>query len=178
MITWFLIGLWHGGGWNYIFGVGLYMWLVIVLGMILKPVFAWIVKVLHINTDCFSYTMFLRIRTFLLFIFGLSFFRAKTLKDGFLMWKGAFLRFNPWIFFDESFFGMGLDRREWGILIFGLLLLFAVSFIAQKRNVRDWLKEQNFVVRLGIFTVLFAMIITYGYYGAEFNAADFIYGRF
>ena len=73
---------------------------------------------------------------------------------------------------------MGLDRREWGILIFGLLLLFGVSFIAQRRNVRDWLKEQNFIVRLGIFALLFTMIITYGYYGAEFNAADFIYGRF
>ncbi len=178
LITWFLIGLWHGGGWNYIFGVGLYMWGVIVFGMLLKPVFEWIVKVLHINMECFSYTMFLRIRTFFLFMFGLSFFRAKTLKDGFLMWKGAFIRFNPWIFFDESFFKMGLDRREWGIMIFGLLLLFVVSLISQKRDVRDWLKEQNFIVRFAIFAGLFAMIVTYGYYGAEFNAADFIYGRF
>ncbi len=178
MITWFLIGLWHGGGWNYIFGVGLYMWAVIVLGLILKPVFSWIVKVLHINTQCFSYKMFLRIRTFFLFMFGLSFFRAKTLKDGFLMWKSAFSRFNPWIFFDESFFKMGLDRREWGVLIFGLLLLFAVSYISQKKDVRDFIKEQNFVARLFVFAFLFVMIITFGYYGAEFNAADFIYGRF
>ena len=178
LVSWFLIGLWHGGGWNYIFGVGLYMWAVIVIGMICKPVFAWMVKVLHINTECFSYTMLLRIRTMILFMFGLSFFRAKTLKDGFLMWKGAFTKFNPWIFFDESFFNMGLDRREWGILIFGLILLFVVSFISQKKDVRDFIKEQNFIVRLGIFALLFTMIIVYGYYGAEFNASDFIYGRF
>ncbi len=37
LISWFLIGLWHGGGWNYIFGVGLYMWLIIVSGELLKP---------------------------------------------------------------------------------------------------------------------------------------------
>ena len=178
LISWFLIGLWHGGGWNYIFGVGLYMWLVIVLGKILTPVFSWLVKVLHINTQCASYTLFLRLRTFVLFMFGLSFFRAETLKDGFLMWKGAFSKFNPWIFFDESFFSMGLDRREWGILAFGMILLFIVSYISQKRDVRDYIREQNFAARLLIFAALFAMIIVFGYYGADFNAADFIYGRF
>ncbi len=178
LISWFLIGLWHGGGWNYIFGVGLYMWAVIVAGELLNPVFSGIVKVLHINTECASYTLFKRLRTFVLFMFGLSFFRAKTLTDGFLMWKMAFFRFNPWIFFDESFYNMGLDRREWGILLFGLLLLFIVSYISQKRDVRDFLAEQNLVARFVIFTVLFVMIIVYGYYGTDFNAADFIYGRF
>ena len=178
MISWFLIGLWHGGGWNYIFGVGLYMWAVIVLGMLLRPVFSWIIRVLHINTECFTYTMFLRIRTFFLFMFGLSFFRANTLKDGFLMWKSAFLRFNPWIFFDESLYNLGLDRREWGILIFGLILLFVVSYISQKKDVRQFLHEQNFIARFALFMGLFVMIIVYGYYGADFNAAEFIYGRF
>ena len=178
LISWFLIGLWHGGGWNYIFGVGLYMWAVIVAGELLSPLFAWLVKILRINTECASYTFFLRLRTFLLFMFGLSFFRANTLKDGFLMWKSAFFKFNPWIFFDESLFNLGLDRREWGILIFGLLLLFVVSLISQKRDVRDFIREQNFIARLAVFAVLFTMIIVYGYYGADFNAADFIYGRF
>ncbi len=178
LISWFLIGLWHGGGWNYIFGVGLYMWAVIVLGELLSPVFEWIVRILHINKDCESYTLFLRIRTFVLFMFGLSFFRANTLMDGFRMWKYAFSTFNPWIFFDESFFNMGLDRREWGILVFGLILLFVVSYISQKQNVRDFIKRQNVAVRYIIFAILFTMVIVYGYYGAEFNAADFIYGRF
>lgn len=178
LISWFLIGLWHGGGWNYIFGVGLYMWVVIVTGELLTPVFSRIVKVLRINTECASYTLFLRLRTFILFMFGLSFFRAKTLEDGFLMWRYAFFRFNPWIFFDESFFNMGLDRREWGILAFGMILLFIVSYISQKRDVRAFIKEQNIVARYLIFAFLFVMIIVYGYYGADFNAADFIYGKF
>lgn len=178
LVSWFLIGLWHGGGWNYIFGVGIYMWAVIVCGELLKPVFAWIVRILHINTECASYTLFKRLRTFLLFIFGLSFFRAESLKDGFKMWRSAFARFNPWIFFNESFFNMGLDRREWGILAFGMILLFVVSFISQKKDVRDYIKEQNIVMRYLVFGILFAMIIVYGYYGSQFNAVDFIYGRF
>lgn len=177
-VSWFLIGLWHGGGWNYIFGVGLYMWLVIVLGEILSPVFKWIVTILHINTDCDSYRLFLRIRTFLLFMFGLSFFRASDLRSGFAMWKSGFSVFNPWIFFDESLFNMGLDRREWGILVFGLIVLFVVSYISQKGDVRDYIRKQNFLFRIFIFGALFAMIILWGYYGMNFNSADFIYGRF
>lgn len=178
LISWFLIGLWHGGGWNYIFGVGLYMWFVIVLGEILHPFFIWLANVLRINMNCASYRLFLRLRTAVLFIFGLSFFRANTLKDGFMMWKSAFSSFNPWIFFNEALFGIGLDRREWGILIFGLLVLFVVSFISEKKDVRKFLREQNFVFRLLIFAALFAFIVVYGFYGANYNAQDFIYGRF
>ena len=29
-----------------------------------------------------------------------------------------------------------------------------------------------------IFAVLFILVVTWGYYGSEFNVADFIYGRF
>lgn len=177
-VSWFLIGLWHGGGWNYIFGVGIYMWIVIVGGELLSPLFKKLIVLLHINTDCDSYRLFLRLRTFFLFIFGLSFFRAKSLKDGFLMWKNAFSQFNIWIFFDKSIYELGLDRTEWGILIFGLILIFIVSYISQKEDFRAYLNRQNLLFRLIVFSVLFVMIICWGYYGMDFNAADFIYGRF
>lgn len=178
LISWFLIGLWHGGGWNYIFGVGLYMWIVIVSGELLTPVFGYIVRILHINTDCDSYRLFLRIRTFVLFIMGLSFFRAKTLQSGFQMWKQAFSQFNIWIFFDKSMYNLGLDRAEWAILLFGLFLIFVVSFISQKHDFREYISQQNFLFRIIVFSILFIFVICWGYYGMDFNAADFIYGRF
>lgn len=178
LISWFLIGLWHGGGWNYIFGVGLYMWAIIVLSDLLTPAFDKLKKILHINTDCESYKLFQRIRTFLIFIFGLSFFRAESLSDGFKMWKNAFSQFNIWIFFDKSLYELGLDRAEWGILFIGLIMLFIVSYISQKEDFRDFLERQNYLFRLIVFSVLFIMIICWGYYGMNFNAADFIYGRF
>lgn len=178
LISWFLIGLWHGGGWNYIFGVGLYMWIVIVLGDLLTPFFDKVKKILHINTECESYRLFQRIRTFVLFIFGLSFFRAESLSDGFAMWKNAFSQFNIWIFFDRSLFELGLDRAEWGIVLLGLIMMFIVSFISQKEDFRVFLDRQNYLFRIIVFSALFIMIICWGYYGMNFNAADFIYGRF
>lgn len=178
LISWFLIGLWHGGGWNYIFGVGLYMFLVIVLGETLRPIFVKATALLRIDTECFSWQLFRRIRTFLLFIFGLSFFRAETLQDGFLMWKGAFAKFNPWIFFDRSLYELGLSGRQCFILFLGLLVLLFVSMLSQRGSVRELLHKQNFVFRLSLLLLLFATTVSFGYYGTEFVAADFIYGRF
>ena len=194
LISWFLIGLWHGGGFNYIFGVGIYMGIIIIISELCQPIFGKIVKLLHINTEAFSYTLFKRVRTFFIFIFGLSFFRADTLSSGFKMWKSAFSVFNPWVFFDKALYGLGLNESEFNILLFSMLILLVVSMIEHKLGgvpetsedkpvpqmtaVRKVLHEQNYLFRLLIFLVLFTMIVCWGYYGAEYNASDFIYGRF
>ena len=194
LISWFLIGLWHGGGFNYIFGVGVYMGIIIIISELCQPLFKKIIALLHINTEAFSYTLFKRVRTFFIFIFGLSFFRADTLTLGFKMWRNAFTIFNPWIFFDKSLYTLGLERSEFDILLFGLLILLVVSMIErraggvkdateqepcpQMEGARTFLSKQNYLFRLLVFLVLFIMIVTWGYYGAEYNASDFIYGRF
>lgn len=178
-VSWFLIGLWHGGGWNYIIGVGLYMWFMIVLGEVSKPLLEKIVNVLKINTECFSFVLFERIRTFIVFAFGLSFFRAATLLDALKMWKSAFTINNIWIFFDKSLYKLGLSKDEFIICVIGLIIVFVVSFIKNNYgDVRDLIRKQNFAFRLIIFGILFSMIVMYGYYGTGFETANFIYGRF
>ncbi|MCR4924648.1 MAG: hypothetical protein K5931_11625, partial [Lachnospiraceae bacterium] len=185
LISWFLIGLWHGGGFNYIFGVGIYMGIVIILSELFSPLFNKLSELCHIKRECFSYRLFQRARTFLLFIFGLSFFRASSLKDGFLMWRSAFLKFNPWIFFDHSLYELGLVRTEFQIAVFGVFLVFLVSYFDQRekeRNsgltVRDLILRQNFLFKLLLFIILFILTIAWGRYGNIFDASSFIYGRF
>lgn len=179
-VSWFVIGLWHGGGWNYIFGVGLYMWFIIVVSDILAPYFKKITVILHINTECESYHLFQQIRTFFIYLFGLSFFRAESMSQGFALWKSAFSSFNPWIFFDESIYKLGLDRQEMNIMGIGLIVVLVASYISERENmdIRDFLRRQNFLFRVILFTVLFVVTIVYGKYGSGYNAADFIYGRF
>ena len=178
-ISWFIIGLWHGGGWNYIFGVGLYMWAIIVISEIFKPYFEKVPSLLNINTNCFSYRLFQRTRTFIIYAFGLSFFRAETLDSGFAMWRAAFREFNPWIFVDKSLLELGLDRIEWEICFIGIIAMLIVSIIKQlKGSVRDTINRQNFVFRVAVFLTIFMATVVWGYYGAGFNAENFIYGRF
>lgn len=178
LISWIIIGFWHGGGWNYIFGVGLYMWIIIILSEILTPTFKKINEVLMINTECFSWHLFRRVRTFVLYMFGVSFFRANDIKEGFALWKSAFSSFNPWIFFDKSLYNLGLSKDEFIILVIGIIILFLVSHLHQKGDVRELISKQNFVFRIIVFVVLFVITITWGCYGTGFSASSFIYGRF
>jgi len=180
MISWFLVGFWHGGGWNYIFGVGILFGTVIILGDALSPVFAWIIKLLRINTDAFSWKAFRVVRTWFIFCFGLSFFRAGSLMDGFRNVKLAFTIHNPWIFFNGELYGLGLDRTDFNILAFflAILAISAVLRAVTKKSIRALMAEQNLVFRWICYLLLVYAIIIYGCYGTGFNSASFIYQGF
>lgn len=178
LISWIIIGFWHGGGFNYIFGVGIYMWLIIVLEELLEPVIKKLTDTLRINTEAFSWHLLRRVKTFVLYMFGVSFFFANTLEEGFMMVKATFSSFNPWIFFDKSIYELGLDRTEMNILVIGIALMFIVSHIKQRGSVREVINKQNFAFRVLLYLVLFIMIVTFGHYGAGFDSGSFIYGRF
>lgn len=178
-ITWFLIGAWHGGSWNCILiGSGLYYWFLITASELCRPFFQMLIERLHINTKCFSWKLFQRVRTFLLFAFGLSFFRAVNLREGFQMWKSAFSTNNIWILFDESLYNLGLDRKDFTVAIYGIIIIFVVDFLKQKMNIREEFMKQNYVFRvIGILSLLYAIVI-FGMYGSGYNAASFIYEQF
>lgn len=180
MISWFIVGFWHGGGWNYIFGVGLFYGIVIVLGQILEPQFKGWIRILKINTECFSWQLFQMARTFLVLVFANSLFRAVSLKSGFQMWKMAFAQWNPWIFFDKSLYELGLNQTEWEILMASMLVLLGCGLLRYflKMPVRQWLGRQNLLFRWGIMILLIVWVFVYGYYGPGFDAQSFIYFQF
>lgn len=177
-ITWFLIGFWHGGKWNYIWGSGLYYWLLITLGEILAPVLGELVCMLKINTDCWSWKFFQRIRTGILFTFGLSFFRAESVHAGIALWKSAFSVNNPWILFDASLYDLGLDRQDFSVLIYALMLLFAVEHYKNRFDIRQKLAEQNYLFRLAVVLAMILCVVIFGKYGANYVASAFIYEQF
>lgn len=178
-VSWFLIGLWHGSSWKYIFGVGLWFWVVIVTGELFSPVFVRAAKRLHVNMECFSFRLFQRLRTFAIVAFGLSFFRAESAREGLKLWKEAFACWNPQVLFGSSLLTHGLDLQDMIVLAAGLLVLLAVS-IMQYRGVavREWIAGQNLIFRWGLFLTLFFAVIIFGMYGKQYNAADFIYQGF
>lgn len=181
LISWFLIGFWHGGAWNYILGVGLFFGSIIILGEMLDPVFKKLISRFCINTECFSWKFYQIVRTFILFSFGLSFFRAYNgVREGIELWKAAVSVWNPWILFDGSLNKLGLDAKDWGVVIISVLVLIVSGVLRYnlKRSVREWLAEQNLVFRWGILYVLLFGVIIFGLYGSEYDATVFIYQQF
>lgn len=178
-VSWFLIGLWHGSSWKYLFGVGLWFWAVIVTGELFSPALVKLAKLLHVNMECFSFRLFQRLRTFAIVAFGLSFFRAESAREGLTLWKEAFACWNPHVLFGSSLLTHGLDLQDMIVLAVGLLVLLAVSMMQYRGvAVREWIAGQNLIFRWGLFLALFFAVIIFGMYGKQYNAADFIYQGF
>lgn len=178
-ISWFLIGYWHGGTWNYIFGVGLWFWFVIVSGEILTPLFHKLAQVLRVNRECFSYKLFQCLRTFAIVSVGLAFFRAPGAKEGVRILMAVGKEWNPYVLFGQNILTLGLDLPDFIVTIAGCLALLVVSILQYRGgSVRKQLAKQNLVFRWAVYLVLFFAVIIWGKYGAQYNAADFIYQGF
>ena len=178
LIVWLLIGLWHGGGWQFIIGEGVYFWALITLSQVCEPIFKKMIAILRINTECFSWHLFQSLRVFILAAVGNIFFRIDGLMAAFQTMKAG-LSWNPWILVDGSLLKLGLDGPDFFVALFSLGILLLVSWLQERgEGVRKKLARQNLVFRWIILLGLIFGIIIFGMYGPEYNAKDFIYGQF
>ena len=171
-------GLWHGANWTYVMWGALHGFYQIV-GDILKPVRNKIETIFKVNTQCFSYRLFNIIITFILVDFAWIFFRAPDINTAFTMIQQMFSVWNPWIFFDNSLYDMGLDRKDFWVLCFSIMILWVVSFMQERGiKIREELAKQNLVFRWIIYWIAIIGILTFGIYGPGYNANQFIYFQF
>lgn len=180
VISWFLIGFWHGGGYNYIFGVGLYMGAVIILSEMLEPLWKKSKELLRINDKAFSWQLFQMARTFCIFTWGLSFFRAASLEEGFAMWSAFTRNFNPWILTDGSLYNLGLAEADLRLTAasIGAMALLGVIKMAKGESIRVLIARQNIVFRWSIYAALVCAVVFFGMYGYGYDAQAFIYQGF
>ncbi len=179
MITFLLSGLWHGAAWSFVlWGAlhGIYQ----IVGDLIKPLKEKADKVLGFRRTTVGYRIGQILITDVLVAFAWIFFRAGSMKTAVMYIGGIFTRFNPWVFFDMSFYNMGLDFQEIHILMFGIILLLAVSVVRYKKktDIGNFLLSQDLLFRWVVFVALIVMIITFGEYGVEFDSSKFIYFDF
>lgn len=177
MIVWILTGLWHGTGWNYIVW-GLYYGLIISCSTIFSEQYKKFAEKLHIDMTTKGYEIFQMIRTFCLFTVGRLITAPGTLEKTWLVIKQTFSTFNPWIFWDGTLYGMGIDYKDWCVAILGLIFVRQVSIWQQKGSVRESIASKNIVLRWIIYYGAIFAIIIFGIYGVGYNASDFVYANF
>ena len=183
-VTWFFTGFWHGGTWNYI-SFGIWCFIFIVAGELLQPWFDKVKMLLNVNEDAWSWHFFQSVRTFLLFMFSISFQPALSFTDGLKMWGLAITNIHDnfvtitTAWFDKSIYGaIGLDEKDSKMLIIGLLVLLLVSTLQLKGSVRGRIAQQNLPLRWALYLFMFFAVVIFGMYGVDFNPADFIYAGF
>ena len=178
MVTFLVSGLWHGASWSFVLwgGInGFYQ----VISEWLGPARKWIITKFHIDENYMIIRVMRTIITFILIDFSWIFFRSDHLAMAIGIIRKIFSEFNVWIFFDESIYTLGLDRKEFAVLVFSLLLIFIYDlFKYLKISIFDWLTRQQIVIRWFAYYTLIFTIIIFGTYGQTYDVQNFIYFQF
>ena len=176
VITWFLTGLWHGAGWNFIVW-GLLNCLVILVSRELEPLYAKFEKRFPRLHGSRGYGAFMAIRTFLLMGLIRSLDCYRDVPMTFRMWGSMFTRFNLPEALGGGISALGLGLADYVIIALGCILMFTVSKLGKERSVRERLYDRPVLSWL-CFGALFIAIILFGAYSVGYDASQFIYNQF
>ncbi len=176
IITWFLTGLWHGAGWNFIVW-GLLNCAVILISREFKPLYERFHKRFPTLSENRFYGAFMATRTFLLMglIRSLDCYRNVSLT--FRMWGSMFTEWNIGEALGGGISALGLSLTDYIIVAIGCALMFAVSSLGKERSIRDRLYDRP-ALSWCVFGTLFILILLFGAYSIGYDASQFIYNQF
>lgn len=180
MVVFFLIGIWHGITWQYIVN-GLYNAIIISSSVALAPVYEWLGKKLKVNTEAFSFRLFQMLRTFTLLCISRIIVKAPSLYDALRMIKRMFTTIDLDFLLGTNgkIYEYGVSEKEMRLLLVAILVLLVVGILRESGvKIRETLAKQNLVFRWVIVLVLLVFVLVFGVYGPDYDASDFIYGRF
>lgn len=178
LIVFFASGLWHGAGIHFIvWGVlnGVYQ----VIGDMLTPLKKNAIKALSLNENSFSFKIYKCIITFCLVDFSWIYFRASALHVGNTIACSIFHAKNPWILFDGSLYELGLDEKNFRLMLYCIFILI-ISDICKRFgiSIRKKISEQDYIFRWLVIVFSIFFILTFGLWGPGYNASNFIYFQF
>ena len=176
LITFLVSGIWHGSGLNYIVW-GLMHGIYQICGRLSHGLRQKLYAAAGVAENTIVYRTLRRLGTFFWVMLGWIVFRAPGLRAAVSFIRRMWV-WNPWTLFDGSVCRLGLDEKDWIVLIVSLIIMAIISTAQTKGSVRAWYARQNIAVRWGLCFGMIFMIWIFGTYGYGFAAGDFIYGGF
>ena len=180
LIVFGVSGLWHGANWTFVIW-GLLNGMYQVVGSLLMPIRNKIVELLRLHRSSFGHRLASTIVTFGLVDFAWMFFRAKSFSDSISIAKSMITAQNVWILVDhESIFNCGLDRYDFELLVFAIIILFIADVFKVKKIqiLRDIIYKQDTWFRWTYYIVSFLFVLIFGIWGCEYENAAFLYFQF
>ena len=176
VVTWFLTGLWHGAGWNFIVW-GLLNCFVILASRALQPLWdLWHRRAPRVS-DSKPWAIWQATRTFLLMGLIRSLDCYANVPKTFRLWGTMLTRWNLWELLSGGILRLGLDAADWCVIALGVAVMFTVSQFAKTEPLRYRLNRRPVLWTLAI-TLGVVVILIFGSYGIGYNAGDFIYTQF
>ena len=119
------------------------------------------------------------VRTTILVCFGELFFRANTLTDGFNMFGKMFSNFSFSSFADGTVLDLGLDIKDFILIICVIIFIFIISLLKEKGiNIRESIANKNIVIRWTLYYALILTIVIFGTYGLGYIPLNHMYANF
>lgn len=179
LIVFLVVGIWHGANWKYV-AFGIWNGGIIMISILLKPVFDWVLAKLRINAQSFAYGVFQMFRTFLVVLVGYVFDVAPNFAEAMNTFKLAFV--------DQSFSvgwsqisELGLDKFDYAIIIFAMIVVFVASVIQERHSsttIREMLDRKPFALRGFVIFAGVMLVLVFGIYGPGYDPAAFVYMQF
>lgn len=181
LLTFSLSGLWHGASWHFVVW-GLLNGLYQVIGRISEPFRAAAKKKLKISQESPVWRIWQGLLTFVMVDFAWMFFRADGFFTALRMIQhgachiGLEVELTPYNILEACSAGTG--KKEFLVAMAGLFLLMLVDHIRQRVDLKAVLRKQNILVRYSVYYVMIFVLLIFGVYGPEYDAASFIYFQF
>ena len=174
-VTWFLTGLWHGAGANFIVW-GLLNCLVILMSQELEPLYLRFRRRFPKLHESRGYGKFMAVRTFLLMGLIRSLDCHRDVGTSFRLWGSMLTTWN-WGELPFGMLSLGLGVADFVIILGGVVLMWAASSLSLKGDLRERLYERP-ALSWTVCGALFVLILLFGAYGVGYDASQFIYDQF
>lgn len=166
-------GLWHGASWHFV------TWGVLhacyqIIGNIKKQGEKILAQFGGYSENTVSRKLSKGIITFILVDFAWIFFASDSLSHAYgILWQ-MFTTFQT-----TSVYEIGLDRGNWFMLCFGIILLLAVDIVHERgKSIFSFVNRQMFWFRWTLYLGLIWGTILFGVYGIDYDSSQFIYFQF
>lgn len=177
-IVFLLSGLWHGAAWHYVVW-GVLHGVMRIVGELTGGLRERIYTCLHFKRDTFATKLWQVKFTFIVVTVAWMFFRGESVHQTVVLIKNMVTVYNPWVLTDGSLFTLGLDAKEWNVMLVSILILVIIDICRYKKiDLVALFMKQNLWFRWAFFYVGIMAVVLLGVYGPQYNAAQFIYFQF
>jgi D-alanyl-lipoteichoic acid acyltransferase DltB (MBOAT superfamily) len=176
LATWFLTGLWHGAGWNFIVW-GLLNGIVILISREMMPLWRRFWKKYPRLCESKGWNLWRMVRTFLLMGLIRSLDCYRNVGTTFRLWGSMLTKWNVGEIFTGGLNSFGLKTADWCVLAVGVAIIATVSHLGREVPVRERIAKRPVAV-CAVLCGLILLIAVFGAYGIGYDSTQFIYNQF
>jgi hypothetical protein len=176
VVTWFLTGLWHGAGWNFIVW-GLLNCLVILVSRELEPLYRCFHKRFPRVGASAAWGVWGAIRTFLLMGLIRSLDCYRDVPTTFSQWWSMVSFPNFGELFTGGLTSFGLSLFDYAVILASAAVIFFVSRAGREAPVRTRVAARP-VLWCALLCLILVTVLIFGAHGIGYDAQQFIYSQF